>query len=311
MSWLLWRQHRAQAAWAFGALIVFVVVVAITGVHMANDYASAQRACRGTNLFCDAVDQLFRGDGAIIDLVRMMIALPVVLGVFFGATLVARESENATNVLAWSQSVTRARWLRSKFTAAMVGTLVISAAVAALVTWWSGPLNALHANRFEGVQFDSQNIVPVAYALFAVALGLACGAAFRRTLPAIATTIVGYVAVRILVEVYARPHFLASTKVVSTPGPDNAVPSGSWLISERLVDAHGHAVSGPIAPPDGCVPKLARGGDCLAQLGYRMVTKFQPPSHYWPIQWIEFGIFTALAVALVAVAAVLTLRHDA
>ena len=45
----------------------------------------------------------------------------------------------------------------------------------ALVTWWSGTPNALDGNRFEGAEFDTQNVVPIAFALFAVALGIAAG----------------------------------------------------------------------------------------------------------------------------------------
>jgi hypothetical protein len=58
--------------------------------------------------------------------------------------------------------------------------------IAALATWWSGPNNALAANAFEAGQFDIQGIVPVGYAVFAMALGIAAGTVTRRTLPAIA-----------------------------------------------------------------------------------------------------------------------------
>ena len=116
---------------------------------------------------------------------------------FLGATLVARETEHATNVLVWTQTVTRRRWLRSKIAMAVAATLVWSAAVAGLVTWWSGTPNSLYANRFDGTQFDTQSVVPIAFALFAVALGLAAGSVLRRTLPALAATVGIYVGVRL------------------------------------------------------------------------------------------------------------------
>jgi hypothetical protein len=87
----------------------------------------------------------------------------------------------------------------------LAATLLWSAAVSALVTWWSGPTNALYGNRFESAQFDTQNLVPLAFALFAVALGLAVGSWLRRTLPALAATVGGYAALRLAVAVYSPP----------------------------------------------------------------------------------------------------------
>jgi hypothetical protein len=49
--------------------------------------------------------------------------------------------------------------------------LVWSAVIAALVTWWSGPPNALGHQRFWPGQFDIQGLVPAAYAAFAFTLG--------------------------------------------------------------------------------------------------------------------------------------------
>jgi hypothetical protein len=177
MTWLLWRQHRSQ------------VLVTVVGT-------------------CNLVGNLFSGYGAIIDLVHLSIVLPVILGAFVGATLVAREREQVTNVLVRTQTVTRPRWLYSQIAAALAGTVVASAVVSALVTWWSNTPNALDGNRFEGAQFDTQNVLPIALAIFAVALGIAAGCILRRTLPALATTVAVYVGVRLPVSVYLRPHYL-------------------------------------------------------------------------------------------------------
>ena len=61
-----------------------------------------------------AAINLFSGDGAIIDLVNLTVAVPLLIGVFWGATSVGREYDTGTNVLAWTQSVTRRHWLRGK-----------------------------------------------------------------------------------------------------------------------------------------------------------------------------------------------------
>jgi hypothetical protein len=313
VSWLLWRQHRSQAAVTGAAVALFALAVVLTGVHMAHVYDDAVRTCTA-NGTCGLVGNLFQGDGAIVDLVHLSIALPILLGVVLGATLVARETEHATNVLVWTQSVTRRRWLFSKVAMALLATLVTSAVVAALVTWWSGTPNALYGNRFEGAQFDTQNVLPIAFALFAVALGIAAGSLFRRTLPAIASTVGVFAGVRVLVAVYLRPHYMHALTRSFPLKSDSNVPSGSWTLNGGIVDPAGNSVSGRFPIPSACSPAAnGRGGpvQCLARLGYRQVVKYQPPSRYWRFQLTEASLFLLLTVGLVVFALVHTLRRDA
>ena len=310
MTWLLWRQHRSQALVVAITLGVFAVLTLITGVHMADRYAEALKRCAdGTG--CAFTGNLFSGDGAIIDLERLTLAVPILLGAFFGATVVARETEHRTNVLVWTQTVTRRRWLYSKVATVVLATVVISGAVSALVTWWSGTLNSLDGNRFQGAEFDTQNILPIAFALFAVALGIAAGAFFRRTLPALATTIGIYVAVRVAVAVYLRPHFGALVTRLFPAGREPRLPSGSWTVSRDIVDRAGHSLSFKV--PAECVAVTTRAASdrCLAKAGFHQVVKYHPASQYWHFQLIEAAIFVVAAVVLVAVALVVTLRRDA
>ena len=203
MTWLLWRQHRAQAAVAAIGFAVFAILLWITGVNMANDYHSALSTCGGTNT-CGELN-LFNGDGAIIDLVNLSAAVPLLLGLFWGVTAVGRELDTGTHQLVWTQSVRRRDWLRGKIALLLVAAALWGAAVSAVVTWWSGTLNSLDGNRFDPGKFDVQNIMPVSYAIFGVALGLAAGALLRRVLPALAVTVAVFVAVRLSVETYSVP----------------------------------------------------------------------------------------------------------
>jgi hypothetical protein len=312
MTWLLWRQHRSQAAVAAAILALFAVAVLITGVQMAHQYDDAVRNCPN-NGACALVGQLFRGDGAIVDTVHLSIVVPILLGVFLGVALVARETEHATNVLVWTQSVTRRRWLLAKVGMALAATVVWSALVAALVTWWSGTPNALYGNRFEGTQFDTQNIVPVAFALFAVGLGIATGCLLRRVLPALAATVGVYVAARLVVAVYLRPHYAPALARSFAVGADPHPASGSWTLGTNLVDSAGHTVAGKLEIPNACLSALDRTGlqACLNRLGYHTIVRYQPANAYWRFQWMESGTFIAVAVALITFGVIYTLRHDA
>ena len=112
-------------------------------------------------------------------LVIMTLGVPALLGVFWGAPLVARELETGTSQFAWMQSVTRKHWLTVKAGWMLLAAAAWGGAVSALVTWWSGPDNALQLDAFKPGRLDIMGIVPVGYALFAMALGIAAGAVAR------------------------------------------------------------------------------------------------------------------------------------
>jgi hypothetical protein len=308
MTWLLTRQHRTFGIAIAAAVVAFAVAAVITGIHMAHVYAAARQCHDGR---CLVVGRLFDGYGAIVDTVHLTVLVPVVFATF-GATVLARETDAGTNVLAWTQGVTRRRWLIAKFAFAVLAAIVVAAIVSGLVTWWSGTPNALDGNRFQGAQFDTQNIVPVADALFGVALGLAAGAWLRRVVPALALSIGAYVGARMLTAVYLRPHFMAPSTVRVTPDADARLPSGSWTLARRLLDPHGHAIpDGRVAVPHGCGRSVRDVFGCLARLGYRDEVRYHPASHYWQFQWTETAIFVTLAVALLAFAYAHTMRRDA
>ena len=102
-------------------------------------------------------------------------------------------------------------WALTKFGLVGAGVLLLAACYAVLVTWWRTPLDLATGDRFlaPGGSFDLVGVVPLGYALFAVALGVFAGVLTRKTLPAMAITLVGFVAARLVVELLARPRFLA------------------------------------------------------------------------------------------------------
>jgi H+/Cl- antiporter ClcA len=227
---------------------------------------------------------------------------------FWGATIVGRELEAGTATLVWTQSITRRRWLSTKLLTLFVFTAACSGVVAGLVTWWSDAHNLVVESRFNGLQFDIQGIAPVGYALFASALGLAAGVLWRRALPAMATTVGGFVGVRLVVELAVRWHYMSPVTTVNGLDEPTGLPSGAWVKSSDLV-LHGQVLRGPVRADPTCALRDVR--ECMTQRGYQMRTVYQPAGRYWTFQWIEFGIFAGLAVILVAVAVVVLRRHDA
>jgi hypothetical protein len=115
-----------------------------------------------------------------------VLVLPALIGLFWGAPLIARELEAGTHRLVWNQSVTRTRWLAVKL--GLVGLAAVTAAGlgSLAVDWWSDPIDKTAFDQFprmEPLLFGTRGIVPVAYAAFAFALGVTIGMLVRRRSP--------------------------------------------------------------------------------------------------------------------------------
>lgn len=326
MIWVAWRQFRTQALVALGLLGAFAVLVLVTGLHLRDVYSSLG----GTRCLARGDCVALGGyEKALSDLLGpALLAIPALLGMFWGAPLVARELESGTYRLAWTQSITRRRWLSVRV-ALVGGAALVGAGLASwLVSWWFAPLDAVNSNRFDPSVFTARGVVAIGYAGFAFALGVATGTLTRRTLPAMAATLLGFAAARIAFTLWVRSHllhakevllpttlgkgveFLPSPKGVNVLAGVPPIPN-AWMISATLVDRGHHAV-GTVQLHDllvrACPTIAANPGAtgaylrCQVRLSHHLqqLVAYQPPSHYWPLQGLETGIFLAAAFALIA-----------
>jgi hypothetical protein len=291
----------------YGALAVVAVVVLITGLQLHHAFtADGVADCTGEG--CDSLFQAFVSRDPLLQTLLsnvLLLLLPAALGVFWAAPLVARELESGTYRLAWTQSVSRTRWLTAKLVVVGMVAVVASGVLSALVTWWFGPIDRVNGNQFSPAVFGARDLVPVGYAAFAFGLGVLAGTSTRRTLTAMAVTLVGYVAVRLSFAFWIRPHLLPPLSTVA-PMDDGRVPqllgdgpgaqAGRWILSQTITDPDGTVVDGiRISSDDPCVTTRS----CLR--GYHLTTVYQPADRYWAFQWMETAIFVALGLALVAV----------
>jgi len=115
MNYLTWRLHRNQVIFAATALVALAVLLLVTGTQMAHDYSSALSTCATSRSCSDLSDELFQGDGLVLDFVTAVsIGGPLLLGMFWGAPLIAKEIDEGTHRLVWAQSITRRRWMATK-----------------------------------------------------------------------------------------------------------------------------------------------------------------------------------------------------
>jgi hypothetical protein len=258
MSWLVWRQFRVQAAVVFGGLAVVAVVLVLTGPHLVSIADGYLKVCRADKNCAMTPNPALTIDGALGNVLNVVaILLPALVGIFWGAPLIARELETGTFRLSWTQSVTRTRWLAVRV--GVMGLLSVAATglFTLMVTWWSSPIDRANLNQF-GSTFGLRDIVPIGYAAFAFAVGLTAGVLIRRTVPAMAATLVVFVAARETATFWLRSHLLPPAHLVAPITSPNQIgfslsSSGlqvvgnaqnipnAWVLSSDVVNHSGHA----------------------------------------------------------------------
>ncbi len=331
-------QFRAQAAAGAAALAAFAILLAATGPHLASLYAaSGISGCQPAScehLASNFLQQLYAaGTYWVLYLLGVMLILltPAVIGLFWGAPLIARELETGTSALAWTQSITRTRWLAVKLTVGGLAAMAVTEGLSLMQAWWAAPIGRavghggggtnLAMGRFSSLVFATHGITPLGYAAFGFALGVTAGALIRRTVPAMAVTLAIFAAVQIAMPLWIRPSLIpARHTVIPVTSLDNiSLQQGglngnrfnlgaldlpgqpaAWLLSSGAVNAAGQATS---TTPAACTALSDEGAspaffNCLASHGIREAISYQPASRYWAFQWTETAIYLALALAL-------------
>jgi hypothetical protein len=330
MTWMTWRQHRGAAA--VGAAVMAAIAAALVGLGITARSRVRHfglTTCVHNHTDCSiALDRLQRQYHWLPPVAASLFALPLLAGMFWGAPLIAREIETGTYRLAWTQSVSRRRWISARLALVLGVTAVAALALGLLATWAFQPLIPVLGNRFRGGWFDVQGIVPAAYMLFALALGACLGAIWRRSIPAMATTIVGFAAVRIPIH-NLRRHLLSPTiKIVTFPlatavrnavtgAPDLVPPSGlsasNWV---QQTAVRGPSIDGTI---NARCPNLPRGATindhavttCVAKVAgikEQLVIHYLPAGRFWTLQGIEAAIYLGLSAVLVAICITVVVR---
>ncbi len=250
MTWFAWRQARAQTLIALAAVLV-VAIVAFA-------------------------------DGRTSTMLRMwlsvlVVVVPGLLGAFWGAPLVAAELESGSFRLAWTQDVSRVRWLALRLAVGGLAGMAVAGLLSWVVTWWASPLDRGGLDQFGS--FDSRDVVPAGYAAFAFALGVLLGALLRRTVPAMAATLAGFTAARVAFRLLARPVLLppvtqalaldpattgyGSSGFLPLAPPPSLQPAApdlpdAWVTSIGIVNGKGDGLTGSVLA--GNCPDIGRGG---------------------------------------------------
>jgi ABC-2 family transporter protein len=323
MAGVTWRQHRFALVGAvtfLGALAVYLWIAGLPAHHAYN----AAVACHPvSSAVCQGLDNTLDGRENFLSNGYILQVLPVLIGAFVGAPVLARELETGTFRFAWTQGFGRWRWAVAKLVGLAVVVTAAAGAFGALLTWYYQPF--VSDNEFLGLPmtspfaptlFDLRGVGFPAWTLAAFAIGVLAGMLIRRVVPAIVATLVVYAGLAFAAAGFLREHYL--TPVLRSDYAN--VPYNAWTVSQWWTKdgrfAFGNYPPANIlnlcSPSPGGKGGPAEGwGPCLVQHGYTQWTSYQPASRFWPFQWIEGGWLLALSALLIAAAIYLVRRRAA
>lgn len=299
MTWVGWRLQRTETLVALGILALLAALLIPTGISMANAYHHDDLAtCLSINpnpSCASAIGAFQTRFQSLWNVGNFFTLVPGLIGVALAAPFIL-DLEHGTYRLAWTQSITRGRWLAGKIGLPLVAALLASGALILLFTWWRTPEANLNGRLDTGV-YDTTGTVVIGYTLFALAVALALGVLWRRSATSLTVAFVGYFAVRIVVDMWLRHHLIA---------PLHATWKGAQqpnvLYNAQVLDinasVHGHQImSGSGSFLGGHVAVQAPGASSAI-----FHATYLPASDFWPLQLTETGLFLGLAALLIGLA---------
>ncbi|SBT94200.1 hypothetical protein GA0115233_108129 [Streptomyces sp. DI166] len=298
LVWVMLRVH--QSALLFWLMLVTVAAGGLLWAYGPGadaawaEYSEAGCGTTTSGFDCDMYGTAFQRYDNIVGVSSGLLTLvPLLTAAWAASALIGRELENGTARLAWTQSVSPARWLAAKLAvpAALLTAGMLTLTLLHRLMWSAGTeLHEAWAVRAwdDSAIFLTNGTTATAHALLGLAVGALVGLLLPRALPALAVASVTTLAIAgALVEL--RPHLWPTVTVTST----DDVPAPAAVVRDGALTSDGSRIPLP---------------DCLGEPG--CLTKhditgyyadYHPTSHFWPLHLVETGI--VLAAASVAVGA--------
>jgi hypothetical protein len=323
MIGVTWLQHRATLV---SALLVYVGVgaaMAVQGVRVHGSYRQLLAAgCGSARPAGDCprlLDAMGAATGGLSAANAALLVLPVLLGVFVGAPLLARELESGTFRFAWTQGVGRRRWLLGKLAVLGGAAVLLSAALGGLAMWYAQPMQAAGlSSRWQSGPFNDSAVTLSAWTLCALAAGTLIGLLVGRTVGAmglVAAVLGAVVAVNLLwlhsallgVGARSTPSAPSGTGLgtLNTAADRAAGPplAGAWLLRGWYIGPDGRRLSGSeVSSLWDDITQAGAGkhpGSWLAEHRYVYWVSYQPADRYWQLQLAQAAIVLGVGAVLV------------
>ena len=195
LVWVTWRQHRLALAGVTVLLGGLGLYLLIMGLKIRSGYASVTSCHPAGSAACGLTRSLVTSDyyPTAQTMTGFLQVVPVLVGVFVGGPVLARELETGTFRFAWTQGCGRTRWAIAKLALLAVAVIVAADAFSLLFSWYFQPWFAQGLDGALAPQlFDLRGVDFAAWTLLAFALGVAAGALIRRTVPAMVAALAAW-----------------------------------------------------------------------------------------------------------------------
>ena len=337
LAWVTWRQHRAALAGAAAFLGAIAVYLAVTGHQIRQAYdALAAAGCPRADAItpgsgvpaasaaCRSLTQAFlsfygttSGSVAASGLNAqtvpfMLLAVPVLLGAFLGAPVLARELESGTFRFAWTQGAGRLRLAAARLIPLAVALTAAAYGLSALFSWYFTPfLRFGNTGGYPMQLFGNLGTDFAAWALFSFTLAAFLGVLLRRAVAATALSLAVTTVLDVVTMMALRQH-LVTPATVSGAGPAG---NGDWVLGSWFTGPGGARVSA------GTVDHLfaqSQGGHVgllppavaawAAQNHYTQWWSYQPAGRWWQLQLAE-GAWLLVTSLLLLTATILLIRR--
>jgi hypothetical protein len=282
MVWVTWRQHRGMLTGVAGVLAAVSVFLLIAGLKVHHDY-TALLNCHGASA-CAALNSSFNNtDWTMGNTILILMNLaPVLLGIFTGPAVLARELETGTFRYAWTQGMGRVRWTIAKLILLAVVITVLAWAFSQLFAWFFDPFLGFEGmNVLAKTVFDTRGIDFAAWTLLAFTIGAFLGMFIRKIVPAMAATLGAYLGLDLLFWLVVREDYPVAINTTNASLFNGQNTSNSpWILKTW-------------------------------SSGHTMWWRYIPVSRFWPMQFIESGLLLVLAIVLAAATVSLVRRRAA
>jgi hypothetical protein len=295
MTWVTWRQHRSQAIGSLALVCGLALLLLLAGGPMRTAFSQdGLGGCAATGTPAGAcvntIQTFLNKFGFTFNQVLVaVLLLPGLIGVTIGAPLLGREFEHGTWRMAWSQTVPRIRWLTTKLALVTGGLVLLGAALTAVFTWYRSPMDRLTGHLIQAA-FDFEGVALTAYLLCAFAFAVLAGQLMRRSLSAMIAAFIPWLVIRGLDDFWLRAHFvqpltLRLPRSANVSFGPNMVPPMTGHLGDNVLG--------------------------VTTTASNQLVSYQPADWFWRLQFIEAGLYLALAAAALGATVWLVRRRAA
>jgi hypothetical protein len=320
-----WLTHRSLFVSHVVVFAVCAIAIIVGGLGVHSQFASfishgcatihPQAAC------ADVHNNFANNTVAYTGMELALRVVPVIIGVFVGAPLFAREFESGAFRFTWTQGIGRNRFVLTSIV--LIGVMIVAATVLLgfLFSWYAHPYEVVGTtNRWAVGIFDESGLMLAAWSLLAFTVGVISGVVLKRVVVAMATAavviggmLVGWslgglqfvLGLGLKTTSHLSPEGIGLGQL--NIGAGGSTLPGSWLVRAWYTGPDGRQLTNYQAGKllssmdSSSAGFVANPSQWLMSRHEAFWVSYQPASRYGLVQGLEGAVLIAVAIILVTV----------